>query len=201
MRIALTGGIASGKSLVAGLLAERGIPIIDADAIAHELATPGSKLVQELAGALGPWVIGADGALDRNALRERAFADSNVRRTLERISHPAIRAEMDQRAARLEVGVPYVLLVIPLLVEAAWHDAADEVVVVDCPIALQTARLLEHRGMARALIDGILAAQADRNERLEIADHVIVNDGDLDQLARDTLALHAKLTARSDEAV
>ena len=201
MRVALTGGIASGKSTVAELLAGHGIPMIDADAIAHQLATPGSKLVQELAGALGPWVIGADGALDRATLRERAFDDANIRRSLERISHPAIRAEMDRCAARLEADAPYVLLVIPLLVEAAWHGAADQVVVVDCPVELQIARLTQRTDMDAKLIERIIAAQADRNERLEIADHVIVNTGDLADLERDTLALHAKLTARSDEAI
>jgi len=201
MRIALTGGIASGKSAVADLLAAQGVPVVDADVIAHELATPGSKLVQALAGALGSWVLAPDGALDRATLRDRAFTDPTVRRTLERIAHPAIRAEMDKRAARLEASAPYVLLVIPLLVEAAWHDAADEVAVVDCPPELQAERLVQRRGMDADLAARIIASQADREERIEVADHVIVNDAGLANLERATLALHAKLTARRDEAV
>jgi len=201
VRIALTGGIASGKSAVAELLAAQGVMVVDADAISHDLATPGSKLVQALAGALGSWVIAPDGALDRAALRDRAFTDPAVRRTLERITHPAIRAEMEKRAARLEPDAPYVLLVIPLLVEAAWHDAAAEVAVVDCPPELQAERLVMHRGMDADLAARIIASQAGREERLEVADHVIVNDSGLAELGRRTLALHAKLTARRDEAV
>jgi dephospho-CoA kinase len=201
MRVALTGGIASGKSTVSGFMAAAGIPVIDADEIALELASPGSKLVQELAGALGPWVVGADGALDRATLRDRAFDDPRIRGTLERISHPAIRAEMESRAARLETDAPFVLLVIPLLIEAGWQSVADQVVVVDCDPALQAARLHQRRGMDAELAEKIISTQADRAVRLEIADHVIVNGGDRAALERESASLLAKLSARIDEAV
>lgn len=194
-RVALTGGIASGKSTVAGLLAEQGVEVVDTDRIAHQLATPGSKLVQELAGALGPWVVGADGALDRQAVRDRVFADEQLRKRLERVAHPAIRAEMDRRVQRAPSGAPYVLLVIPLLVEAAWHDAADAVVVVDCPAEVQLARLREREGMDAGTAERIIDSQASREQRLAVADHVIVNDGSIDSLRRRTLAVHEELAS------
>lgn len=193
LRIGLTGGIASGKSLVAGLFARHGVPVLDTDQIARDVVEPGQPALAEIAAAFGAAVIAPDGHLDRRALRGRVFADPAARRRLEAILHPRIRAELERRSAA--AGGPYQLLVIPLLVEGAGRTPLDRVLVVDCPEELQLARLRARDGETEAGARAILEAQASRSERLAAADDVVVNDGPPEVLAAAVAALDARYRA------
>jgi dephospho-CoA kinase len=198
LRIGLTGGIGSGKSTVAELFAAHGVPVIDADHIARELVIPGSPALDEIVAAFGPGMLGPDGTLDRSALRRRVFAQATAKHRLEAILHPRIRAEMERRAADLEV--PYCLLVIPLLVEAEFGDLVSRVLVVDVPEALQVARTVTRDGVTAARARAILRSQATRTERLGAADDVLVNTGNRAELARRVADLHDRYLrlARAD---
>jgi len=189
LRIGLTGGIASGKSEAARLFAARGVPVIDTDVIAREIVEPGQPALDEIVATFGSAVLDADGRLDRRALRRKVFANPEARLRLERIMHPAILRELERRAA--EAGGPYQVFVIPLLVEGGRTDRVDRVLVVDCPEALQLARLAARDGETDRGARAILAAQASRADRLAAADDVIVNDGTLAQLASEVARLDA----------
>jgi len=190
LRIGLTGGIASGKSRVAGLFAARGVPVIDTDQIAREVVEPGQPALAELFQTFGDSILQPDGRLDRRALRERVFADPAARRRLEALLHPRILAELERRSAA--AGGPYQVLVIPLLVEGGRRTEVDRVLVVDCPEDTQLARLLARDGETEAGAQAILAAQASRAVRLAAADDVIVNDGTLAELEAAVTALDAR---------
>lgn len=179
--VGLTGGIGSGKSTVAGLFAELGVPVIDTDGIARELTVPGSAALESIHSAFGDAVILQDGSLDRVALRRIVFADADARHRLEGILHPRIRQAVEQ--VRATLNAPYILIAIPLLVETGgYRDMLDRVLVVDCPEELQLARVIARNGLTRDEVLPILAAQASRAERLALADDVIVNT-----LAREVL--------------
>jgi dephospho-CoA kinase len=190
MRVALTGGIASGKSTVAALFAELGVPLIDLDEIAREVVTPGSALLTQVIGRFGPGVRAADGSLDRRALREIVFRDASARAGLESILHPAIRA----RAAELEAAArgPYVITVIPLLAETERANDYDRVLLVDCEERLQRERLAQRDGSSAATIEAALGAQASRATRRALAHDVIDNDGALATLKSRVRELHAQ---------
>ena len=190
LSIGLTGGIASGKSAVARLFAERGVPVLDTDQIARDVVEPGQPALAEVAAAFGPGVLAADGRLDRGALRQHVFADPAARRRLEGILHPAIRAELARRAAA--AGGPYQVWVIPLLVEGGGIDRVDRVLVVDCPVETQLARLRARDGENDDSARRILAAQASREQRLAAADDVIINEGSLEALAPQVAALDVR---------
>jgi dephospho-CoA kinase len=176
LRIGLTGGIASGKTTVADLFAEFGAAVIDTDQIARKVVEPGKPTLTALIEALGPGILGEDGQLDRHRLRERIFRDASTRRTVERILHPAIMAELVRQAD--SAGGPYQVLVIPLLVEGGRSGLVDRVLVVDCPVEQQIERLMKRDGETRENAALALAAQATRAARLAEADDVIANDGD-----------------------
>lgn len=183
--IGLTGGVASGKSTAARAFeALRPGCRVDADAAARAVVEPGSEGLAAVVAHFGPGVLGGDGRLDRAALRQRVFADAAARKRLEALLHPRIRAWM---LAQAEVATtPYVLLDIPLLAEgggrAAWPMLA-RIVVVDAPVALQEARLIDRDGIDPALAARMIAAQASRAERLALADDVLVNRGSPAELA------------------
>jgi len=189
-RVALTGGIASGKSTVANLFAELGVPLIDTDVIAREVVEPGRPALAAIVAAFGPGVLDAQGCLDRRRMRERIFADPAAKQRLEAILHPAIRAEME-RQSRV-AGGPYQVLVIPLLAESGRRDHVDRVLLVDVPEALQVQRLALRDGVSREQAEAALNAQATRAERLAIADDVIQNSGRVDELKQQVRALHEK---------
>jgi len=189
-RVALTGGIASGKSTVANLFAELGVPLIDTDVIAREVVEPGRPALAAIVAAFGPGVLDAQGCLDRRRMRERIFADPTAKQGLEAILHPAIRAEME-RQSRV-TGGPYQVLVIPLLAESGRRDHVDRVLLVDVPEALQVQRLALRDGVSREQAEAALNAQATRAERLAIADDVIQNSGRVDELKQQVRALHEK---------
>lgn len=186
--VGLTGGIGSGKTTVSERFADYGVPVIDTDLIARELVEPGRPALAEIVAGFGPECLDGDGRLHRTHLRERVFADPAGRRRLEAILHPRIRALVRERVAAL--AVPYCLVVIPLLAETGMTDLIDRVLVVDAPEAEQIRRV-----MARDRIDAdqarrILAAQASRDQRLALADEILENSGNLDQLDRQVAALH-----------
>ena len=190
LRIGLTGGIASGKSTVAELFAERGIPVLDTDRIAREVVEPGKPALAAVVAAFGPGILGPDGRLDRPALRVRVFSDPAARTKLEAILHPAIRTELARQSAR--VGGPYQVLVIPLLVEGGRIDSVDRILVVDCPVEIQLQRLQARDGETAESARKIIASQASREARLAVADDVIVNAGPPDELAAQVAALDAR---------
>lgn len=193
LRIGLTGGIGSGKSTVAALFAARGVPVIDADVIARELVEPGRPALAEIVAAFGTEMLDAQGRLDRGRLRARVFADAQQRLRLEGILHPRIHDEMAARAAAAHA--PYVVLVIPLLFEAAQRDMVDRVLVVDVPVELQRERVLARDRLPPDQLDGILAAQLGREQRRAGADDVIDNSGDATALDTQVDALHHRYLA------
>lgn len=189
--VGLTGGIGSGKSAAAALFAERGITVVDTDALAHALTAPGGAAMPAIRAEFGAAVAGADGALDRAAMRAIVFADPGARKRLESILHPMIRAESERLLAADGARSPYAILMVPLLVESGdYRKRVDRVAVVDCAEATQIARVMNRNGLARAEVERILAAQASRAERLAAADDVIDNDGELAALAPQIERLH-----------
>jgi dephospho-CoA kinase len=193
--VGLTGGIGSGKSAAAERFGALGAGIVDTDLIAHQLTAPGGKALGALRAAFGDGVLGAEGAMDRVAMRERVFADPLARQRLEGILHPLIRAECEARAAVLSAA-PYLMLVVPLLVESgAYQGRCQRVCVVDCPEDLQVQRVARRNGLAEDQVRAIMAAQATRQERLAFADDVVDNSGDLPALFRQVDVLHQRYLA------
>lgn len=199
--VGLTGGIGSGKSAAADVFARLGVPVVDVDVIAHELTGPGGLAMPSLRQAFGGGVVAPDGRLDRAAMRQQAFADPAVRKRLEAVLHPLIRVESARRCSEaLATGVPYLLLVVPLLVESGdYRQRVQRVAVVDCPDELRIARVAARSGLARSQIEAILATQASREERLAAADDVIRNEGGLEQLAVQVEQLHHRYLAFAGE--
>lgn len=192
-RIGLTGGIASGKTAVCRSFESLGIVVADADIAAREAVAVGSEGLAEVVAAFGPEVLDADGGLDRAAMRRRVFGDDDARRRLEAIVHPRVRARLAQICA--EAPGSYAIAAIPLLTEVGGRAAypwLQRILVVDVPVALQRERLLARDGIDAALADRMIAAQATREQRLALADDVIVNAGNLDDLHRQVVALDAR---------
>lgn len=188
--VALTGGVASGKSTVERLFASRGIEIIDADHVAREVVAAGTAGLADIVEVFGTDVLSADGSLDRRAMRERVFADERARRQLEAIIHPRVREVLRQRAS--EVRSAYGMLVIPLLVESGDYAWVNRVLVVDVPREVQRERLLKRDGISRELAEAMLDAQASREQRLAVADDVIDNSADLESLDDAVERLHRR---------
>jgi dephospho-CoA kinase len=187
--VGLTGGIGSGKSAAAGCFAAHGIGIVDTDAIAHELTAAAGAAMPALRAEFGEDVAATDGALDRSRMRQLAFADPAVRRRLEAILHPMIRELAGERCR--QVGSPYVILAVPLLVESGtYRERCDRVLVVDCPESLQISRVMARNGLAEADVRAILATQATRAQRLAAADDVVANDAGLAALEEQITGLH-----------
>ena len=196
-RVALTGGIASGKTTVANLFADLGVPVIDTDVIAREVVEPGQPALAKVIEAFGRDVLDTDGRLDRRRMRERIFADPDARLRLEAILHPAIRAEM-QRQSRA-AGGGYQVLVIPLFTEGKRRDHVNRVLLVDVPEELQVERLMRRDGVSREQAEASLKAQATRAERLAMADDIVRNAGRLDDLREAVAGLHEKYRALATE--
>lgn len=197
-RVALTGGIGSGKSTVADLFAEQGVAISDADVIAHALTAPGGDALPAIQASFGHALVDTAGYLDRKALRALVFSDPSARRHLEQILHPLIRARM--LAETENPPSPYALLVIPLLIETGQDKLADRVLVVDLPESEQIRRVAQRSGLAQDEIQRIMAAQAPRRQRLAAADDVINNSGSREALTSAVLRLHQQYLHLADRA-
>jgi len=189
--VGLTGGIGSGKSVVADLFEKRGVAVVDSDEIAHELTRAGGAAIDPIRKAFGPEVVGADGALDRARMRALVFGRGTERRKLEAILHPLIREESVRRIERARSS--YAVLVIPLLVESGIDRSRyARVLVIDCPEAQQIERVMGRSGLSEREVRAIIAAQATRERRLARADDVIDNSGPLDALDSQVARLHEK---------
>jgi dephospho-CoA kinase len=196
--IGLTGGIGSGKSTVAGLLAAKGAVVVDADAIARQVVEPGSPVLDRLAERFGADIVGPDGRLDRARLAERAFLDEGTRRDLDAITHPAIGEEFLRQVAAAPEGA-VVVHDVPLIVESKNPAQYRGVIVVEAPRALRLARL-EARGIAAVDAERRMAQQATDEQRRAIATWVLDNSGDLDALRSQVDAIWPELVRFAGEA-
>jgi dephospho-CoA kinase len=178
--VAVTGGVASGKSELTRRFEALGAPVIDADLIARELVLPGLPALAEIVERFGASMLNAAGELDRAALRARVFSHPAEREALEAILHPRVRQAMRERAQA--AAAPYVLLAIPLLVESGHYDWVHRVLVVDTPKQVQIARVMARDGIDHEAAQRMLAAQASRQARLARASDVVVNDGPVEAL-------------------
>ncbi|BDC39546.1 dephospho-CoA kinase [Paraburkholderia terrae] len=194
--VGLTGGIGSGKSTVADLFAKRDVTLVDTDVIAHRITAPRGLAMPSIATEFGPSFVASDGSLDRARMRALVFSDENARKRLEAITHPLIRAETERQ--RQQAPGPYVIVVVPLLVESgSWKTRVNRVLAVDCSVETQIARVMRRNAFTREQVLAIIARQATREARLAAADDVIVNDNrsleeldvDVDQLHRTYVSL------------
>lgn len=198
LRVGITGGIGSGKTALTDWLAQQGITVVDADLAARVVVAPGQPALAEIAAAFGNRYLLPDGQLDRAALRELVFADTDKRKALEAITHPRIRKELIRQLAAADS--PYAVLSSPLLLESGQSDLVDVSVVVDVPEAIQIARTMERDGNDQTLVEGIMAAQLARETRKSRADIVIDNSGTLADLHDKAAILHQTLLARATQA-
>ena len=200
--LGLTGGIGSGKSAAAAIFGELGAAVIDVDVIAHKLTAPAGQAIAAIRAAFGDAVITAEGALDRAAMRRLVFTDADAKSRLEAILHPMIGSESRRRCeAALTSGpdssspvpFPYVVLVVPLLIESgSYRNRAARIAVVDCSEETQISRVMSRSGLTREDVGRIMAAQASRSQRLAAANDVIDNDGDLAGLRAQVESLHRR---------
>lgn len=188
--VALTGGIGTGKSTACAIFASLGAPVLDADLIARELVEPGAPALGAIVKHFGHDYLGADGRLDRARLRALVFRSAPARRQLEDILHPRILHEMQARARALEA--PYCILCIPLLAETGQARLFDRVVVIDTPRDVQLARVGRRDNLTAGELEAIMQTQALREDRLKVADDVIVNTADIGTLRAQVSGLHAR---------
>ena len=189
-RVALTGGIGSGKSTVTGIFEQLGVKIIDADVITRELQAIGQPAYNEIIKQFGPDVIGKNRELNREYLRNLVFRDNEVKTKLENIVHPLVRGEINRRLK--SNSHPYSIISIPLLIESGTGYEFDRILVVDLPEDMQIARACYRDGVDRDEIGKIIKSQTTRVKRLEMADDVICNDKDIDALTLEVKKLHDK---------
>ena len=190
LRIGLTGGIASGKSVVADCFAAHGITVIDTDVIAREVVEPGTPGLAALLSEFGETILTDDGTLDRAGLRKIVFTDAAARRQLEAILHPLIREETVAQSAQRAAASPYQIIAVPLLIESGFIELVDRVLVVDCEEHTQLARLQARDGVSAADAAAALNSQLGRAARLNHADDVLENNGTLADLEARVDALH-----------
>ncbi len=192
LRVGLTGGIGCGKSTVAAGFAALEVPLIDTDAIAHQLTGVDGSAMPAIHAAFDDAVVQTDGALDRLEMRRRVFSNPAARTKLETILHPLILQHV-QRQLQSMPAVPYVLIVVPLLLETpGYRSIVDRVLVVDCLETQQIARASTRDGLSNADIQAVMAAQLDRDARLAGADDIVHNTGDPTYLQQQILPLHHK---------
>jgi dephospho-CoA kinase len=188
--VALTGGIASGKTLISDEFARLGVPVIDTDVIAHEIVEPGKPALLEIEQAFGAQILDVNGGLKRSELRALIFSDSDARRKLEAILHPIIRQEVSKAIS--EVTSAYCILVIPLLAGRGDYPDVDRVLVVDVLPEVQIERLMVRDNCSREQAELALKSQASREDRLKIADDVLDNSGSAEQAVFEVARLHEK---------
>ncbi|MFM0124067.1 MULTISPECIES: dephospho-CoA kinase [unclassified Paraburkholderia] len=190
--VGLTGGIGSGKSTVADLFAAHGVPLVDTDLIAHRITAPHGIAMPQIAAEFGEAFVAPDGSLDRTRMRSLVFSEDSARKRLEGITHPLIRAETERE--QREAQGPYVIVVVPLLVESGkWKTRVNRVLTVDCSVETQISRVMSRNNFSREQVLAIIARQATREARLAAADDVIDNNNDnapLDALKAQVDAQH-----------
>ncbi|OGA49083.1 MAG: dephospho-CoA kinase [Betaproteobacteria bacterium RIFCSPLOWO2_12_FULL_62_58] len=197
--IGLTGGVGSGKTSAARIFQELGAAVVDTDEIAHDLTRPGGAAVAAIRSEFGADYVAADGGLDRAKMRRLVFADAVARKKLEAILHPLIRKDSQARIAAAQQ--PYVLVVVPLLLETgAYRELIGRVLVIDCDEERQIARAMKRSALSSDEVRAIMAAQLPRAKRLAAADDVLHNDADLQALRRQAEALHEKYVALARKA-
>ncbi len=188
--VGVTGGIGSGKTTVADMLAARGAAVIDTDLIAHRLAASGGAAIPAIRAQFGDAFLTADGAMDRAKMRAHVFSEPSAKARLESILHPLIRVETEREAAQAQGD--YLVFVVPLLVESSnWRERVSRVLVVDCTEETQIRRVMHRSGLPESQVRAIMAAQATRQQRLAAADDVINNDGEAQALKPQVDRLHA----------
>jgi dephospho-CoA kinase len=193
LRIGLTGGIGSGKTTVSRRFEAHGVPVIDTDVLAREVVEPGEPALERLVNAFGRDILRDDGQLDRDRLRDMAFADPAVKQRLESIVHPAIRKRLQVRLEELAGwAVAYCVIVVPLLVETDFQELVDRVLVVEAPRERRITWVMDRTGMTRAEVERIMDSQATSEQRLRVAHDVVDNDGSLGELEEKVDRLHAK---------
>lgn len=188
LKIGLTGGIGSGKTTIADLFAELNVPVIDSDDIAREVVASGSQALEQIRHAFGERVIAADGSLDRSAMRELIFADTDQKRKLESIVHPKVRQSILMRVASLDAA--YCIICVPLLVESGMVNLVDRVLVVDCPVETQIERVTKRDRLDEKIVRAIIASQATREQRKALANDLIDNASTDSMLAEQVKKLH-----------
>ncbi|MGR9052592.1 MAG: dephospho-CoA kinase [Gammaproteobacteria bacterium] len=188
LKIGLTGGIGAGKTTVTQLFAELGIPIIDADVIAHQLVQPGQPALYRIRDTFGPTIIDASGGLDRAKLRSIVFNDSELKKKLEAIVHPLVFQEIEMETDRLDTL--YCIVSIPLLFETGMQHSVDRILVVDCPPETQIVRVMQRNGLSETEVRKIIAAQTPRALRIEQGDDIIDNSTTDTELAEQVKKLH-----------
>jgi len=188
LRVGLTGGIGSGKSTIASLFVMRGVPVIDTDEIARSLTEPGQECYDEIVRIFGDAILDGNRRIDREQLRERVFDNPDERHRLEAILHPRIRVIVLDKLTALEA--PYVVVVVPLLIESGFTDLVDRVLVVDTLENVQIQRTATRSGLSEPEIRKIMSAQASRAQRLQLANDVIENNGDRKQLEAEVERMH-----------
>lgn len=188
LRVALTGGIASGKSAAANVFRELGVPVIDTDRIARAIVEPGERGLQALTRELGPGILDSNGRLDRASLRRRIFSDATLRGRVDALLHPMILERVEEELDRLDA--PYAVIEIPLLAETGLSEDFDRVLVIDADDSVRIARLRQRDGASFEEAQAALRAQASREARLRIATEVIENNGSRAELAAAVRRLH-----------
>ncbi len=194
--VGLSGGIGSGKSTVAGLLAQHGAAIVDTDLIARELTAPGGDAMDAIAAGFSRALVTPQGALDRDRMRDLVFREPAAKRKLEAILHPLISARAQALGNAAAGNAPYVVFVVPLLIESGhWKERADRILIVDCSEAAQIERVTRRSELEPSAVHAIIAQQASRQQRLDAADDVLVNEGDAVSLGPRVARLHARYVA------
>ena len=188
--LGLTGGIGSGKSAASQWFEAQGITVVDADVVAREVVEIGQPALTQIQQAFGDWVLLADGSLNRRALREYIFQSPEARKTLESITHPAIRTSIIQQLHAAQS--PYAILVSPLLFETNQHELTQHTLLIDATIELQIERASQRDGQNIEQIRNIIAAQMSREQKQTMADDIVLNDGHLDHLYTHLRPLHQK---------
>ncbi|OAL86964.1 dephospho-CoA kinase [Acinetobacter sp. SFD] len=188
--LGLTGGIGSGKSAASQWFEAQGITVVDADVVAREVVEIGQPALTQIQQAFGDWVLLADGSLNRRALREYIFQSPEARKTLESITHPAIRTSIIQQLHAVQS--PYAILVSPLLFETNQHELTQHTLLIDATIELQIERASQRDGQNIEQIRNIIAAQMSREQKQTMADDIVLNDGHLDHLYAHLRLLHQK---------
>ncbi|CDH24683.1 dephospho-CoA kinase [Xenorhabdus bovienii] len=194
--IALTGGIGSGKTTISNVFSSLGVPLIDADIIAREVVAPGSSALQAIAEHFGTDILLPDGSLNRVLLRQKIFAVPTEKQWINALLHPLIHTETQQQLS--QVTAPYAIWVVPLLIENNLMHLADRILVVDVPPEVQISRTMTRDGVSREQVENILAAQANRHERLEKADDVIFNHHNEQDIISRVVELHQQYLKQAE---